>query len=288
MRSSGGGGSPRIGAAGGAVSRPSSASTATSRQPIWRSQDAVITARTSAGVDQHDARAERPDILVGRLHQLAAGRGDARPPHARPRIRADRARRRDRACAPPRRASAQASRRRCGRCRSGAPRDRRRLWPRPSASREASGARADLPLSQAKPASVQPMVPLRSATTLFGTPALISDCAPMMLRVRPAQLTTTMVSGEGARSRTRSTSSAPGTLTALGMETRWYSSNGRLSSTTTSLRARMSPSSSSRGNAWRGARMLDELAERLARHVDAGEQLETGSRPGRNPAVQRT
>ena len=39
------------------------------------------------------------------------------------------------------------------------------------------------------------MVPLRSATTLFGTPALISDCAPMMLRVRPAQLTTTSVSG---------------------------------------------------------------------------------------------
>ena len=63
------------------------------------------------------------------------------------------------------------------------------------------------------------MVPLRNATTLFGTPALISDCAPMMLRVRPAQLTTS-VSGEGARSRTRSTSSAPGTLTPVGIETR--------------------------------------------------------------------
>ena len=64
------------------------------------------------------------------------------------------------------------------------------------------------------------MVPLRSATTLLGMPALISDCAPMMLRVRPAQLTTTSVLGEGARSRMRSTSSAPGTLTAVGIETR--------------------------------------------------------------------
>ncbi len=88
------------------------------------------------------------------------------------------------------------------------------------------------------------MVPLRSATTLLGTPALISDCAPMMLRVRPAQLTTTVVCGDGARSRTRSTSSAPGTLTAVGIETRWYSSNGRLSSTTRSLRSRMSRASS--------------------------------------------
>ena len=76
------------------------------------------------------------------------------------------------------------------------------------------------------------MVPLRSATTLFGTPALISDCAPMMLRVRPAQLTTMAVSGEGAMSCTRSTSSAPGTLMPDGIEMREYSSNGRLSSTT--------------------------------------------------------
>ena len=81
------------------------------------------------------------------------------------------------------------------------------------------------------------MVPLRSATTLLGTPALISDCAPMMLRVRPAQLTTTVVSGEGAMSRTRSTSSAPGTLVEVGIETREYSSNGRLSSTTMSAPA---------------------------------------------------
>ena len=83
------------------------------------------------------------------------------------------------------------------------------------------------------------MVPLRSATTLLGTPALISDCAPMMLRVRPAQLTTMVVAGEGTMSCTRSTSSAPGTLVEVGIDTREYSSNGRLSSTTMSVPARI-------------------------------------------------
>ena len=46
-------------------------------------------------------------------------------------------------------------------------------------------------------------VPFFSETTLFGTPALISDCAPMMLRVRPPQFTTTIVAGEGTRSANR-------------------------------------------------------------------------------------
>ena len=45
------------------------------------------------------------------------------------------------------------------------------------------------------------MVPFSSATTRFGSFALISDCAPMMLRVRPAQLTITCVFGSGASSR---------------------------------------------------------------------------------------
>ena len=47
------------------------------------------------------------------------------------------------------------------------------------------------------------MVPFSSATTRFGMPALISDWAPMMERVRPAQLTTTVVWESGAISRTR-------------------------------------------------------------------------------------
>ena len=109
---------------------------------------------------------------------------------------------------------------------------------------ETSGARTALPLSQLSPARCQPMVPVRSATTLLGTPASISDCAPMMLRVRPAQLTTMVVAGEGTRSRTRSTSSAPGTLVEVGIETRAYSSNGRLSSTLRSVPVRSRASSS--------------------------------------------
>ena len=44
------------------------------------------------------------------------------------------------------------------------------------------------------------MVPSFSATTGFGMPAFFSDWQPMMLRVRPAQFTTTSVSGLGARS----------------------------------------------------------------------------------------
>ena len=54
------------------------------------------------------------------------------------------------------------------------------------------------PTSSSNPASVQPIVPLRSATTGFGTPASIRDWAPMIDRVRPAQWTTIVVAGSGA------------------------------------------------------------------------------------------
>ena len=80
------------------------------------------------------------------------------------------------------------------------------------------------------------MVPLRSATTRFGSPALISDWVPMMDLVRPAQFTTTVVAGSGASARTRSASSAPGTLVAVGMDIVAYSSNRRASTTTTAAR----------------------------------------------------
>jgi len=46
-------------------------------------------------------------------------------------------------------------------------------------------------------------VPFSSAITGLASRALRSDCAPMMLRVRPAQLTMTSVSGEASRSGTR-------------------------------------------------------------------------------------
>ena len=58
------------------------------------------------------------------------------------------------------------------------------------------------------------MVPFSSAITLFGILALISDCAPIMLLVRPAQFMTIVVAGSGARAAAHKTSSAPGTLVA--------------------------------------------------------------------------
>ena len=68
------------------------------------------------------------------------------------------------------------------------------------------------------------MVPSFSDMILLENPALRSDCAPMMLRVRPPQLTMTVVSGDGTISVKRYTSSAPGTLIAVGMLLLWYSS----------------------------------------------------------------
>ncbi len=94
------------------------------------------------------------------------------------------------------------------------------------------------------------MVPSFRATTRFGMPALRSDWQPMMLRVRPAQFTTTTVSGSGARSCTRQASSAPGVSMPPGMFMRWYSSYGRESRTTTfrpSSSQRLSSSGAIRG-----------------------------------------
>ena len=183
-------------------------------KPICRSHDPVIAARTSASSISHDAGAERADKLIGGLDELAAGRGNGAGGHDRLRIPAgsrtsnkikracivllpglhrrtiDRVRRRNRSATPRGRASGPGAGRRRGHWRA-----------------------LDLcRCRRSKPARLQPMVPLRKATTLFGMPALISDCAPMMLRVRPAQLTITVVSGDGATSRARRTSSAPGTL----------------------------------------------------------------------------
>jgi len=78
------------------------------------------------------------------------------------------------------------------------------------------------------------MVPLRSATTLLGTPALISDCAPMMLRVRPAQLTITAVSFRRFNSSAQRIRSPPGTLMPPGMQNLPNSSGVRMSRITNS------------------------------------------------------
>ena len=81
--------------------------------------------------------------------------------------------------------------------------------------------------------------------TGLGTPALMSDCAPMMLRVRPAQFTTSVVVGLGAIARARRTSSAPGTLMPVGMLIVLYSSNRRASRMAISACSSISARSSS-------------------------------------------
>ena len=131
------------------------------------------------------------------------------------------------------------------------------------------------------------MVPLRSAATGLGMPALTRLWVPMMLRVRPAQLTITRVAGSGARSRTRSASSAPGTLVPPGMLMVVYSSKRRTSSTTTSAWACSRACTSSAARLGRVAHMLDQFAKALAGHVDVAEQLAAGVTPAGQAAVQQ-
>ncbi len=123
--------------------------------------------------------------------------------------------------------------------------------------------RLPAPCSRSCLASVQPIVPLRSATTLLVTPALISDWVPMIDRVRPAQLTMMVVSGSGARPPARSTSSAPGTLTEPGMFMVAYSSNRRTSSTAMLALLAISLATSSAGSDGVCRRELDQFAKRL-------------------------
>ena len=63
-------------------------------------------------------------------------------------------------------------------------------------------------------------------------PRLINVCAPMMERVRPAQLMTMGVLSSGTRLRTRQASSPLGQQTACGIFILWNSDTGRPSSTT--------------------------------------------------------
>ncbi len=150
-----------------------------------------------------------------------------------------------------------------------------------------AGARRPAPWSSVWPASFQPIVPLRSAATGLGMPAFTSDCAPMMLRVRPAQLTITCVAGSGASARTRSTSSAPGTLVAVGMFMVWYSSKRRTSSTTrvrAGVDQRLDLGRRQRG---RVPLVFDEFAEGLARHVDVAEQFAARGAPAFQAAFEQ-
>ncbi|MNC93030.1 hypothetical protein D3C83_95710 [compost metagenome] len=76
----------------------------------------------------------------------------------------------------------------------------------PAACRPAcdnSGGRRVAPCTTSYPARCQAIVPSFSDMILLRNPALRSACAPMMLRVRPPQLTITVVSGDGTMSAKR-------------------------------------------------------------------------------------
>ena len=77
-------------------------------------------------------------------------------------------------------------------------------------------------------------MPFFNANTGFGIPALRRLCAPMIDRVRPAQFTTTGVSGDERRPGTRYTNSAPGQSTPPGRLTVRNSAIGRASTSTIS------------------------------------------------------
>ena len=117
-------------------------------------------------------------------------------------------------------------------------------------------------------------------------PALINDCAPMMLRVRPAQLTTTSVSGERNQIVRAKREFGAGAVDAAG--------DAHLRVFRAAAGCRGSPRFAGidvrldflRRHARRVLVMLDEFAEGLARHVDAAVDLVTGRRPRIDAAVQ--
>jgi len=75
--------------------------------------------------------------------------------------------------------------------------------PADSPAADTSGGRRVAPGTTPSPARCQAIVPSFNDMILLRKPALISDCAPMMLRVRPPQLTMTVVFGDGVRSAKR-------------------------------------------------------------------------------------
>ena len=132
------------------------------------------------------------------------------------------------------------------------------------------------------------MVPLRSATTLLVTPALISDWVPMIERVRPAQLTMMVVSGSGAARPARSTSSAPGTLTEPGMFMVAYSSNRRTSRIEILAPRAISACDLLGRQRGRVPARLDQFAKGFGVGIHVPEQFIARRLPGLQPAVELT
>ena len=109
----------------------------------------------------------------------------------------------------------------------------------------------------------------------------------MMLRVRPPQLTITVVSGEGVRSAKRYTISAPGTLTAPGILLPWELFVGArvedrdIGAVVDQLFQIL------RGNPWCRRLMFDDFREGLAGNMDAAIDVKTGFLPAGDAAFQK-
>ena len=130
------------------------------------------------------------------------------------------------------------------------------------------------------------MVPFRSAATRFGRPALTSDCAPMMLRVRPAQLTTTSVSGRGAAALR-----VPHQLRARRADAARNAHRGELVVPPRVEHHHVGAAIEQRlqvlgRNRRRVPCRLDQLTERLARGVDVAKELAAVAAPSVEPARQ--
>src|SRR4029077_19010657 len=173
--------------------------------------------RAGAGVvDQHEARVTGADPAIDRLHQLAARGGSrtrqvtgseflgsAHVEHiSRPPV----------GFVVPRREGRMVDRAdpKAGGDRAGSPRS---LVDCLGTDRPKCGVKL---ACQLQPGEAPALRAAGDDITRLGTPASISDCAPMIPRVRPAHETTTRVSGEATRSAKRWTSSAPGQGTAPG------------------------------------------------------------------------
>ena len=245
-----------------------------------RRPDAVV-------VDQHDARVPGGDMGVGLLHELPARRR-ARPGEM-PGLGIPRAcgRRARRGCGVRlRRARPRASPCRCGGCRSV-----RRPAPPPRSppgrpASETSGGRRVAPCTTSNPARCQAIVPSFSDMILLRKPALRSACAPMMLRVRPPQLTITV--GVGRRHHVGEAVDQLGAghadrgrdavvvvlLVGAAVEDRDIGA---------AVDQRLQVG---RGNPRRAGLVLDDLGERLARHVHAAVEAIPGRLPGGDAAVE--
>ena len=155
-----------------------------------------------------------------------------------------------------------------------------------SASAEAFGARRSCRCRRLKPARLQPIVPLRSATTLFGSAGI-----DQRLRADDAARAAGAIDHDQRVGRRRDVVDAQHQfgarhIDAVGIETREYSSNGRLSSTTMSVPLRISCSAPPpRCSACR-CRARRSSPNALLGTLTPENSSIPGRRPGRDAAVE--